>query len=451
MADNNSRQLKLGTENVRKLLISYALPSIIAMTATSLYNVVDSIFIGHGCGPLAIAGLAVTFPLMNLSAAFGAMVGVGASTVISVRLGQKDYESAQNALGTVVLLNIMIGFIFMVVSLCFLDSILTFFGASEQTLPYAREYMSVLLYGNILTHLYLGLNDTVRASGYPKRAMAATLTAVVINIVFNYIFIIVMKLGIKGAAIGTLCSQLVAFCIVVQHYRSKDAFLRFKRSVFKWRIKIVKSVLGIGLAPFLLNFCACIIVLLINNGLKNNGGDYYVGAYGIANRVLFVFIMIVNGINQGMQPIVGYNYGAGQISRSISAYKNAVIAATSVMVLCWLLCMFIPEYIVGFFTTDSSLIDISCRAIRIMVCVFPFVGFQITSTGLFMSMGMAHKSIFLSTTRQLLFLMPFLIILPKFYGTDGVWMSMPISDAVSCIVVAVMVYFQMKKFKKIDV
>lgn len=448
MTDNNSRQLALGTENVRKLLISYALPSIVAMTAASLYNVVDSIFIGRGCAPLAIAGLAVTFPLMNLSAAFGAMVGVGASTVISVRLGQKDYESAQNALGNVVLLNTIIGFVFMVVALTFLDPILIFFGASEQTLPYAREYMSVLLYGNILTHLYLGLNDTVRASGYPKRAMAATLTAVCINVIFNYIFIMQLGLGIKGAAIGTLCSQFIAFCMVIRHYRSKEAFLKFKRSVFKWRTKIVKSIIGIGLAPFLLNFCSCIVVLLINNGLKNNGGDYYVGAYGIANRVLFVFIMIVNGINQGMQPIVGYNYGAGQINRSISAYKNAVCGASIVMVLCWLLCMLLPEYIVGFFTSEEELIEITSRAIRIMVCVFPFVGFQITSTGLFMSMGMAHKSIFLSTTRQLLFLIPFLVILPKFFGTDGVWMSMPMSDAISCIVVAVMIYLQMKKFKK---
>lgn len=448
MTANNSRQLALGTENVRKLLISYALPSIIAMTATSLYNVVDSIFIGHGCGPLAIAGLAVTFPLMNLSAAFGAMVGIGASTVISVRLGQKDYESAQNALGNVVLLNVLIGFVFMVLALTFLDPILIFFGASEQTLPYAREYMSVLLYGNILTHLYLGLNDTVRASGYPMRAMAATLTAVAINIVFNYVFIIVMEMGIKGAAIGTLCSQFVAFCIVIRHYRSKEAFLRFKRSVFKWRTKIVKSILGIGLAPFLLNFCACIVVLLINNGLKNHGGDYYVGAYGIANRVLFVFVMIVNGINQGMQPIVGYNYGAGQTDRSISAYKNAVFAASVVMIICWLACMIVPEHIVSLFTDDASLIEITSRAIRIAVSVFPFVGFQIISTGLFMSMGMAHKSIFLSTTRQLLFLIPFLIILPNYFGTDGIWMSMPMSDAISCIVVAVMVALQMRKFKK---
>lgn len=448
MTTDNNRHLALGTENVRRLLINYALPSIIAMTATSLYNVVDSIFIGRGCGPLAIAGLAVTFPLMNLSAAFGAMVGIGASTVISVRLGQKDYTNAQNALGNVVLLNVVIGFLFMVGALAFLDPILLFFGASEQTLPYSREYMSVLLCGNILTHLYLGLNDTVRASGYPKRAMAATLTAVGVNVVFNYVFIMVLNMGIKGAAIGTLCSQFVAFCMVIHHYRSKEAFLRFSKSVFKWRTNIVKSILGIGLAPFLLNFCACIIVLLINNGLRNNGGDYYVGAYGIANRVLFVFIMIVNGINQGMQPIVGYNYGAGQIGRSVSAYKNAVFGATVVMTICWLICMIVPEFVVGFFTSDESLIAISSRAIRIMVLFFPFIGFQIVSTGLFMSMGMAHKSIFLSTTRQLLFLIPFLIILPKYYGTDGVWMSMPISDFISCILVAVMIMIQLKKFKK---
>lgn len=444
----NKRQLELGTERIGKLLLRYSIPSIIAMTAASLYNMIDSIFIGRGCGPMAIAGLAVTFPLMNLSAAFGAMVGVGSSTLVSVKMGQKDIEGAENTLGNVVILNTIIGLLFMVVALIFLDPILTFFGASENTLPYAREYMQVLLFGNVLTHLYLGLNDVVRASGYPQRAMAATLTSVGINAVFNYFFIFVLDLGIKGAAIGTLCAQFVAFCGLCYHYTRPDTYIKFKRKIFKFRAKTAKEILSIGCAPFFTNFCACIIVLLINNGLKSNGGDYYVGAYGIANRISFVFIMVANGFNQGMQPILGYNYGAGQVYRSIKAYKLTVVATVTVTTSCFLMSMFFPELAVGLFTSDEEMIEIACHALAVMTCIFPLVGFQITSTGFFMSLGMAHKAVFLSLTRQLLMVIPFLLILPHFFGVDGVWFSMPAADLMSTITVAVMIFFQLRKFNQ---
>lgn len=446
MSDN--KQLELGTQNIRPLLLKYAIPSIIAMTASSIYNMVDSIFIGQGCGPMAIAGLAITFPLMNLSAAFGAMVGVGASNVISIKLGQRDFRSAEEALGNVVLLNTVIGLVFMAVALTFLDEILIFFGASENTLPYAKEFMQVLLYGNVLTHLYLGLNDVVRASGYPQRAMAATLTSVVVNVIFNYLFIFVFGLGIKGSACATLCAQFVAFCMQIVHFNHKDTFLRFKRGIFKFRKKIVLSILSIGCAPFFINFCACIVVLLINNGLKDHGGDYYVGAYGIANRIVFIFIMVVNGLNQGMQPLVGYNYGAGQIDRSIKAYKIAVMYAVCVTSLCFVICELFPRTVISPFTSDEELISISQHALRIMVAIMPFVGFQIVSVGFFMSLGKAPKAIFLSLTRQLLFLIPFLIILPRFFGADGVWYSMPLADLASVATVAIMISLQMKQFKK---
>lgn len=424
----------------------YSIPSIIAMTAASLYNMVDSIFIGQGCGPLAIAGLASTFPLMNLSAAFGAMVGVGASTVVSVKMGQKDIEGAENTLGNVIILNTIIGAAFMAVALIFLDPILLFFGASENTLPYAKEYMSVLLWGNVLTHLYLGLNDVTRASGYPKRAMAATLMAVSINAVFNYVFIFMMGLGIKGAAMGTLCAQFVAFIFICANFCKRDSFLRFKKSIFKFRLKIAKGIISIGCAPFLMNSCACIIVLLINNGLKDNGGDYYVGAYGIANRIAFVFIMVANGFNQGMQPILGYNYGAGRVERSIKAYKLTTVATVIVTSSCFALSMTCPEIVVGLFSSDNELINISAHALAVMTCVFPLVGFQITSVGFFMSLGMAKKAIFVSLTRQMIVLIPCLIILPKYYGVDGVWYSMPLSDTISVALVAFMIVRQMRKF-----
>lgn len=444
----NKKQSELGSERIGRLLFKYSIPSIIAMTAASLYNMVDSIFIGRGCGPMAIAGLAVTFPLMNLSAAFGAMVGVGSSTLVSVKMGQKDIEGAENTLGNVVILNVVIGLLFMVGALAFLDDILMFFGASENTLPFAKEYMQVILLGNVLTHLYLGLNDVVRASGYPQRAMAATLTAVTINAAFNYLFILKLDMGIKGAAIGTLCAQFVAFCGICYHFTRKDSFLRFKKSIFRFRKKIAKGILSIGCAPFFMHSCSCIIVLLINNGLKAFGGDYYVGAYGIANRIAFVFIMVANGFNQGMQPILGYNYGAGKVNRSIKAYKLTVVATVAVTTSCFIMSMFFPQVAVSLFTTDKDMIKIACHALAVMTCVFPIVGFQMTSTGFFMSLGMAHKAIFLSLTRQLILLIPFLLILPEIMGVDGVWYSMPIADFLSAALVAVMIVIQIRKFNK---
>ncbi|MDO4462217.1 MAG: MATE family efflux transporter [Bacteroidia bacterium] len=438
----------LGTERIRKLLPNYTLPSIIAMTAVSLYNVVDSIFIGQGCGPLAIAGLAVSFPLMNLSAAFGAMVGVGSSTVIGVKMGQKDYAGAESVLGHVVMLNVAIGALFMIACLTFLDPILMFFGASEETLPYAHDYMQTLLYGNILTHLYLGLNDAIRATGYPKRAMMATLTAVVINILFNYIFILKMNLGIKGAAMGTLCAQFVAFSMNVFHFSRKSTFLRFKRRVFRLRRHYTKSVLGIGMSSFFANSCACLVVLLINNGLKNYGGDLYVGAYGISNRIAMIFVMIVMGLNQGAQPIISYNYGAGNFERFIKTFKLGAMVATAITTCAFLVGEFCPRVVVKLFTTDEELIEYSCRALRIMVCVFPLVGFQMMSIGFFTTIGKAKKAIFLSLTRQLVFLVPLLIFIPMFMGTDGVWISMPISDFISVLTTGALVYLQIRTFKR---
>lgn len=449
MADN-SRQLALGTEPIGKLLLRFATPAIIAMTASSLYNMVDSIFIGNGpnCGTLAIAGLAATFPLMNLSAAFGAMVGIGAGAVISVKMGQRDIESAEKAMGNVILLNVIIGTLFMICALTFLDPILLYFGASENTLPYAREYMSVLLWGNVLTHLYLGLNDVVRSSGYPKRAMAATVTSVCVNVVFNYLFIYIFEMGIAGAAIGTLCSQFVALCMQIVHFTRKDTFLKFKQSAFVFRKKIAFNILSVGCAPFITNFCGCIVVMLINNGLKDYGGDMYVAGYGIANRILFVFFMIVGGLNQGMQPICGYNYGAGQLNRSLRAFKLTAIVAVSVMVAAWLICETIPEYIIAWFAGgDKELIAIASHGLRIMVCVSPCIGFQVVTIGLFTSFGMAKKSIIISLTRQMLFLIPFLIILPRYIGTDGVWYSMPTADATACILAAILVFRHINKIR----
>ena len=436
--------LSLGTEDIRKLLIRYAVPAIVAMTAASLYNMMDSIFIGHGVGPLAIAGLAVTFPFINLAAAFGALVGVGASTLVSVKMGQKDLQSAEAVLGNVVVMNLVIGLLFMSVCLIFLDPILIFFGASADTLPYARDYMKVILYGNLITHIYMGLNEVMRASGYPQRAMAATLFAVIINGIFNALFIFVLDMGIMGAALGTICAQFMALIGVMCHFFHKKSYIRFQHGIFRLKMSIVGSMLAIGLSPFLMNVCSCLIVMLVNNGLKNYGGDMY----GIVNRIVFLFIMIVMGFNQGMQPIAGYNYGARQVERVVKVLKYTILCGVSVTSLGFLICQLFPRAIISLFTTDTELINIAVHGMRLILLLLPFVGLQMVSTSFFQSVGMAGKAIFLSLTRQLIYLLPCLLILPALYGTDGVWLSFPIADGLAVLTSSSMLWWQLKKFRQ---
>lgn len=425
----------------------YAVPAIVAMTAASLYNMMDSIFIGHGVGPLAIAGLAVTFPFINLAAAFGSLVGVGASTLVSVKMGQKDLKSAEAVLGNVLVMNTVIGLLFMGICLIFLDQILIFFGASADTLPYARDYMKVILYGNLITHIYMGLNEVMRSSGYPQRAMAATLFAVAINGVLNALFIFVLDMGIMGAALGTICAQFLALIGVLCHFSSKKSYIRFQRGIFRIKLHIVVGMLAIGLSPFLMNICSCLVVMLVNNGLQSHGGDMYIGAYGIVNRIVFLFIMIVMGFNQGMQPIAGYNFGARQTDRVIKILKYTILCGTTVTVIGFLVCQFFPRVIIRLFTTDESLIALAERGMHLIMLLFPVIGFQMVATSFFQSIGMAWKAIFLSLTRQLIFLVPCLFLLPRYWGPDGVWGSFPIADALATITTALMLMWQLKKFK----
>lgn len=441
---------ELGTEKISKLLRQYAVPAIIAMTASSLYNMVDSIFIGHGVGKFAIAGLALTFPMMNLGAAFGALVGVGASATISMLLGQKNYEMAQKVLGNVVTLNIIIGIVYTIVFLIFLDPILYFFGASENTIGYARDYMKVILYGNIITHMYLGLNAVMRSAGLPRKAMMATIYTVIINTVLDPLFIYVFDWGIKGAAWATIIAQTSALIWITRIFSDKNLVIHFKRGIFKLKSRIVKDVISIGMSPFFMNTAACLIVILINQGLQRHGGDLAIGAYGIVNRISFVFVMIVMGLNQGMQPIAGYNFGAREFQRVDRVLKLTIFCATAIMTLGFVVAELFPRQLVMIFTTDEELIQHSISGMRIVFMMFPIIGFQMVTSNFFQSVGMAGKAIFLSLTRQLLFLLPCLLILPHFFQTNGIWMSMPVADALSSIVSFFMLYSQIKKFKTAD-
>ena len=328
MSTAQSKPTILGTGNIRDLLIEYSVPAIAAMMASALYNVIDRVFIGQGVSALAISGLAITMPIMNLSAAFGAMIGAGGATLTSIKMGQQDYVSTEKVLGNVVLLNVVLGILFMVLGLIFIDPILYAFGASDQTIPYARDFMQVILIGNVITHLYLGLNNVMRASGNPKKAMRVTIMTVIINLALAPLFIFVFKWGIRGAASATILSQLVALIVVIKHFTNPDTFLRFKRHIFKFNGRIIKSILSIGMAPFMLNACACLVTILINNALKTHGGDLAIGAYGIVNSLLMIFAMLVMGLNQGMQPIAGYNFGAQLYSRVRQVLKETILCAT---------------------------------------------------------------------------------------------------------------------------
>jgi putative MATE family efflux protein len=415
---------------------------------------VDSIYIGHiaNVGSLSIAGLAVTFPLMNISTAFGTLVGVGAATMISVLLGQKNYEVARKVLCNEVTLNIITGLVFTLITLLWMDPILRFFGASDATLPFARQYMIIIAIGNAVTHLYFGLNSVVRASGNPKLAMGLTLFTVFSNAILDPIFIFVLDMGIRGAAIATVLCQFMSLCYTLWYFLNPNRFLHLPRSLKLFRIdwKIAKDSLAIGLGPFLMNLASCIVVLFINQQLGKWGGDLAIGAYGIVNRVTFLFVMIVFGFNQGMQPIAGYNYGARQYGRVREVYLKTAMWATLVTFLGFVVSEFLATPTVQIFTNDPVLIDKAAQGLQKMNIMFPIVGFQMVTTNLFQCLGMVKKSIFLSLSRQLLFLLPCIYILPPLLESEvGVWYSFPISDTIAAVITAILAVGLIKKLAQL--
>ena len=424
---DNSKQatLELGTKPVGHLLMQYALPAIAAMTAASLYNMTDSIFIGQGCGPLAISGLAITFPLQNLGAAFGAGVGVGASTCISVKLGQKDYNTAERVFGNAVTLNIIIGIAFSVITLLFLNPILLFFGASEATLPYAREYMVITLAGNAISHMFFGMNA-----------------------ILSPIFIWPLHMGIGGAALATIIAQATVLAWQLRIFSNPQCIVHFRRGIYRPVSHIIKNILAIGMSPFAMNVCSCVVIIFINNALMRYGGDLAVGAFGICNKIAFIFLMINMGMNQGMFPIAGYNYGARRYDRLLLALKYTMCVAVCIATIGFIIAQTIPYECARLFTTDETLRRISEHALRILMLVFPVVGVQMVCTGFFQSIGKAKVSMFLSLSRQLLFFLPLLIVLPNFYQTDGVWYAQPISDLISAVVAVTMLTAYIKRLKK---
>lgn len=448
---NEGAPLELGTEKVGTLLKRYAIPGIIAMTASSLYNMVDSIFIGHipEVGAYAISGLAITFPIMNLSAAIGTLVGVGAATMISMLLGQRNYDTANKVLANVMTLNTIFGLVFGMGVLAFLDPVLMFFGASEATLPYARDYMTYILLGNIVTHLYLGLNSLIRASGNPKTAMGLTLFTVISNTILDPIFIFTFGMGIKGAAIATILCQMMALAYTLYFFSDKKRIIHFKRGAYGWDRKIAKASLSIGMGPFLMNFASCIVSLFINQQLKTHGGDLAIGAYGIANRITFFFLMICMGFNQGMQPIASYNWGARLYSRVRKVFWLTTGCMTVVTVICFLVSHLFPHVAVRLFTEDPTLEEHAIYGLKIMNMAIGIISINLVASNLYQNLGMVSKSIFLSLSRQLLILVPLLYLLPLSMNEAGVWYAFPISDIASFIISLTLITSTLRKFRNL--
>lgn len=451
MPGNDSSKLReLSDSPVGRLLWKYSLPAVVGMLVMSLYNIIDRIFIGQGVGPEAIAGLAITFPVMNLSAALGVLIGAGGSARLSILLGAKDFNGARRTLCSSLILLLIIVCCYLCCFAIFIDEILIAFGASEVTLPYARDFMIYILPGMFMTNFAFTFNNFMRASGYPVKAMITMLIGAGCNLILAPIFIFYLDMGIKGAAIATDISMMISAYFVLSHFFSSKSTLHFTkdRDLYRLRAKIVLPVLSIGAAPSVVNAAACFINVIINKSLYQYGGDMAVAAAGIFTSYTSLMTMVVVGICQGMQPIIGYNYGAGKIGRLRRTYWLAVAVSTVIVSTGQTIGLLFPDYIGRAFSGDAGLIRETARCLHISLMAFTVVGFQVVSTTLFQSIGKAKASIFLSLTRQVLFLIPLLLVLPPRMGLDGVWTAFPLSDLVATLVTAVMVSWQLNKFRK---
>lgn len=440
--------LELGSRPVGKLLFKYSIPAVVGMVVQALYNIIDSMVIGHAIDdPNVVAGIAVTFPVMNLATALGMLIGAGSATRISIVLGQKDHRRAQLILGNSVQLTIYIGLAYITVFALFLDKILMLFGASPNTLPYAHEFLMWLLPGMVLMNLTFSYNNVMRATGYPRLAMYTNLLGVAINLVLAPTFLFGFKMGIRGAAIATDIAMLVTAIFVMRHFFKRDSEVHFERGIYRIRRDIIKSIIYIGLSPFLINVAGSVVNAIINNSLLRYGGDNAIAAVVVFNRYVTVFVFIIIGICQGMQPILGYNYGSGNFTRLFSTLKKAAVSATVVTVIGSAVGVLFPAAIASMFMQNAAQISCAVVCLRITALMFWIVGYQIVVTNFFQSLGMAAKSVFLSLTRQIIFMIPMLLILPPVWGLNGVWACFPVCDFMSAVVATVFLIVQVKRIR----
>lgn len=443
--DNNERLRELGTAPIGKLLLKYSLPAVVGTVVSAVYNIIDSIVIGHAIDdPYVVAGMAVTFPVMNLVTALGMLVGAGAATRVSIVMGQNDRRVAEIILGNCVQLTVIFGILYIIGFSFFLDPLLRAFGASSRSLPYAKEFLLWVLPGMVLMNLTFSYNNVMRASGYPAKAMYTNMIGAVLNSILAPLFLFGFHWGIRGAAIATDISMLVTATWVMSHFFNKNNTLHFARGSFKFNWPIIRGVLYIGMAPFLINVAGSGINAIINNTLVDYGGDNAVAAVVVFNRYVTVFVFIIIGICQGMQPIVGYNYGSGRYRRLFRTFWLAAGTAVCISTLGTLLGVFNPRPIAAMFMQDEEQIQCAINCLHITLMSFWIVGFQIVSTNFFQALGMAGKAVFLSLTRQIIFMIPLLFILPPVMGLDGVWTAFPISDMAASVTAAILLWVQMR-------
>ena len=438
---------KLATENIGKLIWTYSLPAITGTVVMSLYNVVDRIFIGQGVGPLAISGLALTFPFMIFLMAFGMLIGAGSAARISITLGQNNIEKAEKILANAFTLTLIISGTVVVISYIFMRDALLLFGGTSRTIHYAEDFMQIIIPGGIFTALSYGFNNIMRASGYPTKAMYTMIICAVINAILAPVFIFGFQWGIQGAAWATNISYLIGTIWVLSHFLQKSSNLRFHRKNFRLEKEVVKSIISIGMSPFCMQMATCCVVLLVNSTLIRYGGDLAIGAFGIINSVNTLIVMIIIGLNQGTQPIIGYNYGAKNFNRMFRTLKYAVIIGSCITTIGFIAGTFFSDETAALFTRDKELQAIASKALRISVALFPIIGSQIVITNFFQSIGKAKISIFLSLTRQFLFLIPCLILFPPIFGVSGAWYAMPVSDGLATVVAFITIYIFIRKFR----
>lgn len=444
-----SNQLELKNEKISKLLLKFSIPAIVGMMVSALYNVVDRMYIGR-LGPMAMTGIGLNLPFMTILMAFSMLIGIGSGALISIKLGQNKKDEAEKILGNAFTLTIIIMSVIVILSLIFKTQLLYLFGASEATFRYADDYITIILYGAVFQGIGFGINNIIRAEGNPKIAMYTMLIGAVINIILDPVFIFVLGMGIKGAAIATIISQFVSMLWVVSHFLSGKSLITFKVKNLKLDFGIIKGIIAIGVSPFSMQIAASIVTVISNNSLKVYGGDIAIGAMTIINAVAIFFLMPIFGINQGSQPIIGFNYGAKQFKRVKEALKLAIFAATAISTLGFILTQFFTVSMIRIFNDDPILIEATIKGMRIFLIMLPLIGFQIVSANYFQAVGKAPKAMFLSLLRQVIVLIPMLLIMPRFFGLTGVWIAGPIADFTASLITALFLYNEMKHLDQSD-
>ena len=444
------KEIAFRSQKIWRLVWNYSLPSIVGTLVTAMYNVVDRIFIGLVEGPFAISGLAITFPVMTLTSSLGMLVGSGAAARISISLGKRDHHTAEQILGNSLLLTVILNAVFITLFVTFLEPILMAFGASSLTFPYARDYLKIVLLGNLFVSLCYNFNAMMRSSGYPTKAMVTMLIGAVLNLILSPLFLFVFKLGIRGVAWATVLSMFIGMLFVMHHFTLRSSVIRLRWKQIRLNKTIILSILSIGLSPFSMQVAASSVALLMNTSLLRHGGDLAVGAYGIINSILMLILMVVLGLNQGTQPIIGYNYGAGNYRRVRDTLFYSLKMATLFTTVGFLIGQFFPRFLASAFTTDAELLEISGSGLRIALLALPFVGFQIVSSNFFQSIGFAAKSIIQSLSRQLIFLVPGIILLPRIWGLQGLWIAIPVSDTLAALLSLYLLAIQLRHLRRME-